>query len=722
MTAELFLKITQQLQEIPLSTLKQMQPLLFALPYETGNWVSEIYHQRKNQEETYYPHLHFKDGLAFQLSKELLPDKKKENRNLTYPVKKAGKLSFYPDNYRYRKVQGKMMNRIHRFFSEDSFKDFFLEAPFGIGKTFGYLYPLSFLLQGDKKAVIATSTLMLQNQLLAESLALAEKLPFDFSSVVLKSRRHYISLAAFKKSLQEKEISKKIALYKLMILNWLLVTKSGEFSELNLLSKDEDFFYQISAACLVKNSALYPYEYAYLKEKKAKNAQVIITNHAYLVENSQDQTTFFKEKDYLILDEAHQLAHTTRQKQNFAFHFFEAKKKISYYEEKKGQKTFQGLWLQVEPAYLLLQRYFSKNLQEDTFYFNRENFLKLPLEVKEAFDDLYLFQQQGLKELEKEEKIASPMQQIIKTSLKELKSFLTIDENHLSWLTVENNELIFHGALIANLDFSKEKWYQNFTKILYLGASFYYGKKNIYQKEVGLENSETLRLNSPYAYENQLKFYQVKKIKDATEEETLIAFLEKSLEHLQKPILVLFTSQEALKRVYFKIQSKALEVNREILAQDINGSKEKLLKRFRLSENGILLGNLSFWEGIDLPSFWEGIDLPEESLEVVILAKLPFENPQWPEVKAIYQKMEESGENPFEKRALPLCVLKLNQALGRLVRSEKDRGGALIFDERIKDGSYHEKIEKHLIPGVTVEEKEVWEAFESIKDFLQDTP
>ncbi|MBM9834603.1 hypothetical protein IAG15_26095, partial [Enterococcus faecalis] len=68
-----------------------------------------------------------------------------------------------------------------------------------------------------------------------------------------------------------------------------------------------------------------------------------------------------------------------------------------------------------------------------------------------------------------------------------------------------------------------------------------------------------------------------------------------------QPALVLFTAHETLKNVYDRLNKKALHYGREIVAQGTGGTREKILKKFLLAENGILLGTSSFWEGVDLP-------------------------------------------------------------------------------------------------------------------------
>ena len=112
-----------------------------------------------------------------------------------------------------------------------------------------------------------------------------------------------------------------------------------------------------------------------------------------------------------------------------------------------------------------------------------------------------------------------------------------------------------------------------------------------------------------------------------------------------------------------------LEHGREILAQGIGGSRQKLLKRFMLSKMSVLFG---------ADSFGKGVDLPGDALQIVVVTRLPFDNPLRPMVKARNTYLESEGINPFYQESIPKAALKLRQALGRLIRGEEDRG--VLFD------------------------------------------
>ncbi|KLD59198.1 hypothetical protein WP50_20285 [Lactiplantibacillus plantarum] len=154
-----------------------------------------------------------------------------------------------------------------------------------------------------------------------------------------------------------------------------------------------------------------------------------------------------------------------------------------------------------------------------------------------------------------------------------------------------------------------------------------------------------------------------------------------------KQTLVLFNSLNMIEAVFYSLHQTDLPGDREILAQGVNGSREKLLRRFMQGDDAILLG---------AGSFWEGIDLPQEQLELLIVTQLPFESPDQTTTKARYQQLRQAQLNPFYNEALPKAALKLRQGIGRLIRTDEDRGAAVILDDRLMTKRYGQTILKAL--------------------------
>jgi ATP-dependent DNA helicase DinG len=108
-------------------------------------------------------------------------------------------------------------------------------------------------------------------------------------------------------------------------------------------------------------------------------------------------------------------------------------------------------------------------------------------------------------------------------------------------------------------------------------------------------------------------------------------------------------------------------------------SNRIMLDLMRESNNSVIFG---------LDSFWEGVDVKGEALKCLIITKLPFEVPTEPIAMARAAEIEQSGGSPFYEYALPRAVLKFKQGFGRLIRSKTDTGRVVICDERIETKQY----------------------------------
>jgi ATP-dependent DNA helicase DinG len=142
--------------------------------------------------------------------------------------------------------------------------------------------------------------------------------------------------------------------------------------------------------------------------------------------------------------------------------------------------------------------------------------------------------------------------------------------------------------------------------------------------------------------------------------------------------LVLFTAHERLRRVRERLRSR-LGADRVLLAQEWDGPAGRVSERFRAHRGAVLLG---------VQSLWEGVDFPGESLEILVVAKLPFSVPDEPLVEARGERLRERGLDPFRDDAVPEAVLRFRQGIGRLIRRSDDRGVLVVCDPRLATASY----------------------------------
>jgi ATP-dependent DNA helicase DinG len=178
-------------------------------------------------------------------------------------------------------------------------------------------------------------------------------------------------------------------------------------------------------------------------------------------------------------------------------------------------------------------------------------------------------------------------------------------------------------------------------------------------------------------------------------------------------ILVLFNSLSLIQQVFDEMSELSLIGQRELLAQGVTGSVEKVMKRFKLADGAILLGAATFWEGIDLPN---------DTLQILVVTRLPFEPPTRPLTQLRANFITAQGGNPFYQDALPRATQRLTQAFGRLFRSRQDHGVLIILDRRIMAESWGHQMLHDLprtVPKVQLPSAEIAQA---TADFLAGIP
>ncbi len=143
-------------------------------------------------------------------------------------------------------------------------------------------------------------------------------------------------------------------------------------------------------------------------------------------------------------------------------------------------------------------------------------------------------------------------------------------------------------------------------------------------------------------------------------------------------LLALFTAHERLRRARERLRA-LLPAGVPLFAQEWDGPAGLLAERFRRERGAILLG---------VQSLWEGVDFPGESLEILVVAKLPFSVPDDPLVEARGERLRDRGLEPFKDDAVPEAVLRFRQGVGRLIRRADDRGVLVVCDPRLERASY----------------------------------
>ncbi|TAK69739.1 MAG: ATP-dependent DNA helicase [Actinomycetota bacterium] len=104
-----------------------------------------------------------------------------------------------------------------------------------------------------------------------------------------------------------------------------------------------------------------------------------------------------------------------------------------------------------------------------------------------------------------------------------------------------------------------------------------------------------------------------------------------------------------------------------------------LVKRFAADERSTLLGTLSLWQGVDVPG---------PACTCVVIDRIPFPRPDDPLVAARQQAVDDKGGSGFRAVSVPRAALLLAQGVGRLIRGGDDRGVVAVLDPRLATAGY----------------------------------
>ena len=225
---------------------------------------------------------------------------------------------------------------------------------------------------------------------------------------------------------------------------------------------------------------------------------------------------------------------------------------------------------------------------------------------------------------------------------------------------------------------TKHIWHKKESVILTSATLTTHGTFDYMKNALGATDAETLALGSPFDYEGSTLLYIPSDIPEPNQNGYAQA-IERTLVQLGRAtsgrLLSLFTSYAQLKRTSQSISGPLGESGIVVFEQGGGASPNALLESFKATEQAVLLGTRSFWEGVDIPG---------DDLSVVTIAKIPFGVPSDPLIAA----RSELYENAFHQYYLPEAILQFRQGFGRLIRSAQDRGVVVIFDRRVQTKQY----------------------------------
>lgn len=123
-----------------------------------------------------------------------------------------------------------------------------------------------------------------------------------------------------------------------------------------------------------------------------------------------------------------------------------------------------------------------------------------------------------------------------------------------------------------------------------------------------------------------------------------------------------------------------------------------LVTTFAAEVGSVLFGTLSLWQGVDVPG---------ESLQLVMIDRIPFPRPDDPLVSARQRAVDARGGNGFLTVSATHAALLLAQGAGRLLRGTGDRGVVALLDSRVATKQYGGFLRGSLPPFWTTQDPAV---------------
>jgi ATP-dependent DNA helicase DinG len=601
------------------------------------------------------------------------------------------------------------------------------EAGTGTGKTFAYLVPT---LYSGEKAIISTGTKTLQDQLFWRDLPLvrdALKLPLVVAQ--LKGRANYLCLHKLEAAQQQDLFpTPEDARYLTQIISFSRTTPTGDKSAFTEIPENAQIWSMVTStreSCPGSQCAHADDCFLLRARKEALDADIVVVNHYLLLADIMLQEEGLSELlpkcRAIVLDEAHQIP-------DIATTFFgdsvgsaeiaDFVRDAEVAIRVSAADTPELLQFTAKVTTALRQMRLTMGDTPQKFDYKTLSARSDFMEAAQTLGDALYKVGKALEEVAER---AEDLGALAKTAQRIHSSFIHWFAEHTTGddaLPDADTDTKTHDALAGDegetirwADVSSFSWqlyvsplsvapmFKNIVKDsdaawIFTSATLAVGNDfSHFQRELGLDDAQTMRWDSPFDFKNIAQLYVPRDLPLPSAPEHTEAVVNAALPVLEASngrAFFLFTSHRALKRAH-EILIKLFEEKKYpwlLLAQGM-ASRPELLNRFREDGNAVLLGTQSFWEGVDVAG---------RALELVIIDKLPFAPPDDPLLSARIKSIKDRGGEPFFEWQLPQAAIALKQGAGRLIRTEQDRGVLMICDTRLVDKGYGKKLWMSLPP------------------------
>jgi len=563
------------------------------------------------------------------------------------------------------------------------------EAGTGTGKTYAYLVPA--MLSGER-IIVSTGTKALQDQLFFRDLPKVRSvLGARLKTALLKGRANYLCLYRLDQTVREgASFDRTQAEHLAAIRAWSARTRRGDRMELAEVPEDSPLWLRVTSTpenCLGVECPFYDDCHVVTARREAQEADLVVVNHHLLFADLALKQEGFGDilpgAQAFILDEAHQIPELAGQ---FFSQSLSARQLTELAQDALAEcdGITGAIGLLLEPVEALQETVRKLRLTLD------------PLPPRGSFHELLQRDgvHAGLRDLAA---LLAALTDVLASQAERSRGFMNVheraanlterldriieehSEQDVRWYELFPRGFALHATpldLAAPLRAMRERTHAAW---IHTSATLSVaGQFDHFARQLGLDDPQTLSLDSPFDYAQQAVCYMPDGLPDPAARDytdRVIDAVMPVLEASNGRAFLLFTSHRALRR------AADVLANRVPWPLFVQGTapRHQLLEDFRSSGHGVLLGAASFWEGVDVAG---------EALSVVMIDKLPFAAPDDPVLQARLEALEQSGINPFMGWQVPSAVIALKQGAGRLIRDVHDRGVLVLCDPRLTTKGY----------------------------------
>lgn len=613
------------------------------------------------------------------------------------------------------------------------------EAGTGTGKTFAYLTPA--LLAG-KRVIISTAGKPLQDQLFRKDLPILRKtLGITFDAALLKGRANYICHHHLERTKGEEYLPERDSFDKLRkIERFAKISQTGDRAELPDVPDNDPLWPMVTStveSCLgIKDCPFADECFLRRARERAKCAQIVVVNHhLYLSAMTMEEGAegMLPSVDLTVMDEAHQLPSIATDFFATSFSTREIELAMERIQDRGIAEAadcadWRKLRIRMNSAISALRVSLESAGLETR---DKKSIAAMPLFPRIVPAFLGLLKEMATvskalgnaKERDEELAAAAKTWDRILLEAESWRPFMTVPEDFPFPPTEDEEVLALREEAMtpkevpASVDLSpvpgvpSVRWLESYASgtrftntPLSVAGAFAEMKNRVggawiftsatlsaggdfkhFRGQLGLpEETPAFSWPSPFNYWEQGCFYlpELPAPANNTKEHTqrVVECVWPLIEAAGGRTFLLCTSLAAVDYAAELLRAR-LEANGNRYPLFVQGDKPKgaLIEAFREAGNGILVGSMSFWEGVDVQG---------ESLSLVVIDKLPFASPDDPISAAKSEWLRQKGVHPFAAMTLPSAVIALKQGAGRLIRSETDRGMFVLCDVRVTQKGY----------------------------------